>query len=94
MWQHAWSRLLRCAVAAVKQCKANTTLKFLRLGNNEVGNEGAAALAEAVKATVFDVWFGIARAKFPQMLLRGQASRAGVSMFFAKRAVQPFCSYL
>ena len=39
-------------VASVKHCKANTTLKFLDLDNNKVGNEGAAALAEAVKATV------------------------------------------
>ena len=50
--QHAWSRLLRCVVASVKHCKANTTLAILRLDNNRVGNEGAAALAEAVKATV------------------------------------------
>ena len=79
MWQHAWSRLLRCAVAAAKHYKANTTLKYLYLDDNKVGNEGAAALAEAVKATVFDVWFGIARARFPQMLFRGQALRAGIS---------------
>ena len=79
MWQHAWSRLLRCVVASVKHCKANTTLAILDLGSNKVGSEGAAALAEAVTATVFDVWFGIARAWFPQMLLRGQALRAGVS---------------
>ena len=52
MWQHAYRRLLRCVVAAVKHCKANTTLEFLRLGSNEVENEGAAALAKAVKATV------------------------------------------
>ena len=63
----------------MKQCKANTTLEYLDLRNNKVGNEGAAALVEAVKATDFDVWFGIARAKFPQMLLRGPALRGGVS---------------
>ena len=39
-------------VAAVKHCKANTTLKILFLRNNEEGNEGAAALAKALKATV------------------------------------------
>ena len=39
-------------VAAVKHCKANTTLEYLGLGGNNVVNEGAAALAEAVKATV------------------------------------------
>ena len=59
--------MLLCAVAAAKHCKANTTLAILYLDNNNVENEGAAALAEAVKATVF----GIARARFPQMLLRG-----------------------
>ena len=36
----------------MKHCKANTTLEFLDLENNKVGNEGAAALAKAVKATV------------------------------------------
>ena len=45
-------------------------LVVLDLNNNKLGNEGAAALAEAVTATVFDVWFGIARAWFPLMLLR------------------------
>ena len=41
-----------CAVAAAKHYKANTTLAYLNLNDNNVGNEGAAALAEAVKATV------------------------------------------
>ena len=36
----------------MKHGKANTTLKYLYLNNNEVGNEGAAALAEAVKVAV------------------------------------------
>ena len=39
-------------VAAAKHYKANTTLEYLFLNDNKVGNEGAAALAEAVKATV------------------------------------------
>ena len=52
VWQHAYRRLLRCVVAAVKHYKANTTLKKLYLENNKVENEGAAALAKAVKATV------------------------------------------
>ena len=40
---------LAWVVAAVKHDKANTTLKYLYLEINKVGNEGAAALAEAVK---------------------------------------------
>ena len=40
---------LAWVVAAQKHYKANTTLKYLFLEINKVGNEGAAALAEAVK---------------------------------------------
>ena len=46
-------RVKTCALAWVVACekhyKANTTLKSLNLTSNHVGNEGAAALAEAVK---------------------------------------------
>ena len=79
MWQHAWSRLLRFVVAAAIHYKANTTLAILDLGSNKVGSEGARGTRRSCEGNGFDVWFGIARAKFPQMLLRGQALRAGVS---------------
>ena len=42
----------------------------------ERGRRGARRSCEG---NGFDVWFGIARNKFPQMLLRGQVLRAGVS---------------
>ena len=39
-------------MGAVKDQKANTTLTKLNLFKNRVGDAGAAALAEALKATV------------------------------------------
>ena len=52
----ACMRAATCAlawvVAAVEHCKANTSLTDLNLRDNEVGDAGATALAEAVKATV------------------------------------------
>ena len=39
-------------VAGVQDHKANTSLTELNLWNNKVGDAGATALAEAVKATV------------------------------------------
>ena len=43
-------------VAAVQDQKVNRALTTLFLNNNDVGDAGAAALAEALKATVFDVF--------------------------------------
>ena len=43
---------LAWVVAAVQNCKANKTLTWLRLDDNKVGDAGAAALANALKATV------------------------------------------
>ena len=39
-------------VASVKRCKANAALTKLNLWSNMVANAGAAALADAVRATV------------------------------------------
>ena len=39
-------------MGAVKDQKANTTLTVLKMGGNKVGDAGATALAEALKATV------------------------------------------
>ena len=47
---HACSHL-RAGMGAVKDHKANTSLTKLWLGGNKVGDAGATALAEAVKAT-------------------------------------------
>ena len=44
--------VLVSVVAAVNDHKANTTLTYLRLDNNKVADAGAAALAEALTATV------------------------------------------
>ena len=43
-------------VAAVQDQKVNRALTTLVLAYNDVGDAGAAALAEALKATVFDVF--------------------------------------
>ena len=47
---------LASAVAAVQDQKANRALTTLDLAYNDVGDAGAAALAEALKATVFDIF--------------------------------------
>ena len=44
--------VLVSVVAAVNDHKANSTLTFLRLDSNKVADAGAAALAEALTATV------------------------------------------
>ena len=46
---------LRACMGAVTDQKANATLTVLDLRDNSVGDGGAAALANALKATVFDV---------------------------------------
>ena len=43
---------MRASMGAVKDHKANTSLTFLGLWNNNVGDAGAAALAESLQATV------------------------------------------
>ena len=43
-------------VAAVQDQKVNRALTTFVLSYNDVGDAGAAALAEALKATVFDVF--------------------------------------
>ena len=47
---------LASVVAAVQDQKANRALATLDLRYNDVGDAGAAALAKALKATVFDVF--------------------------------------
>ena len=49
--QHARSHL-RARISAVKDHKANTSLTVLDLVKNNVGDAGAAALADALQATV------------------------------------------
>ena len=48
--------LLVSVVAAVQDQKANRALTTLDLAYNDCGDAGAAALAKALKATVFDVF--------------------------------------
>ena len=74
--------MLRCAVAGVKQCKANTTLKLLDLGDNKVGNEGAAALAKAVEATVLTCGLKLHVLGFEKCCFAAMRYDC-VSMFFA-----------
>ena len=56
MWVTARLCPLTSVVAAVQDQKANRALTTLDLRYNDVGDAGAAALAEALKATVFDVF--------------------------------------
>ena len=82
--QHACSHL-RASMTAVTDHKVNTSLTDLSLGKNNVGDAGAAALADALQATVLTckkcVFQGVCLMSL-QMSLRKVVCRVGVVTLF------------
>ena len=76
-------RVKTCALAWVvageKHYKANTTLKYLILSSNHVANEGATALAEAVKVADLTCGLELQVLGFDKCCFATMLSRAGVS---------------
>ena len=69
-------------MGAVKDQKANTTLTKLFLSGNRVGDAGAAALADALQATVLTCKKCVFSLVSPQMLLHRVVCTVGVVNFF------------
>ena len=85
------STLLRCGVGgvAVQDQKANTTLTILSLWSNKVGDAGATALADALQATVFDVWSGVVPGHV--LLVSANVASHGDVSSWRRQVVVPVC---
>ena len=95
MEHHACSHL-RASIGAVKDHKANTSLNKLALDGNIVGDAGAAALAQAVKATVLTCELYLFQGTcflLPQMSRYTVVLAVGVVRSFCDVCVCCFCVF-
>ena len=78
---HACSHLF-VGMGDVKDQKANTSLTELWLNGNRVGDAGASALADALRATILTYMKCVFSSVSPQMLLHRAVCTVGVVNFF------------
>ena len=69
-------------MGSVKDHKANTSLTALWLNCNKVGDAGASALADALRATILTYMKCVFSSVSPQMLLHRVVCTVGVVNFF------------